>query len=98
MIVSFKDSGTEDIFDGENSKAARQTCPQQLWRVALRKLEQLDSATELGDLNVPPNNRLEALKRDRIGQQSIRINDQYRVCFTWTETGPTDVEIVDYHD
>lgn len=98
MIVSFKNSGTEDIFDGENSKAARQTCPQQLWRVALRKLEQLDSATELGDLNVPPNNRLEALKRDRIGQQSIRINDQYRVCFTWTEAGPTNVEIVDYHD
>lgn len=98
MIVSFKNSGTEDIFDGTNSRAARQTCPQQLWRVALRKLEQLDSATELGDLNVPPNNRLEALKRDRIGQHSIRINDQYRVCFTWTVAGPTDVEIVDYHD
>lgn len=98
MIISFKNSGTEAIFDGANSKAARQTCPQQLWRVALRKLEQLDSATELGDLNVPPNNRLEALKRDRIGQHSIRINDQYRVCFTWTEAGPTEVEIVDYHD
>ena len=85
MIVSFKNPDTEDIFDGANSRAARQTCPQQLWRVALRKLEQLDSATELGDLNVPPSNRLEALKSDRIGQHSIRINDQYRVCFTWTE-------------
>jgi toxin HigB-1 len=98
MIVSFKNSGTEDIFDGANSRAARQTCPQQLWRVVLRKLEQLDSATELSDLSVPPSNRLEALKRGRLGQHSIRINDQYRVCFTWTEAGPTDVEIVDYHD
>lgn len=98
MIVSFKNSGTEDIFDGANSRAARQTCSQQLWRVALRKLEQLDSATELNDLSVPPNNRLEALKRDRLGQHSIRINDQYRVCFIWTEAGPTNVEIVDYHD
>lgn len=98
MIVSFKNAGTEDIFDGKNSRAARQTCPQQLWRVALRKLEQIDSATELNDLYIPPSNRLEALKRDRIGQHSIRINDQYRVCFTWTETGPTDVEITDYHE
>lgn len=98
MIVSFKNTGVEDIFDGKNSRAARQTCPQQLWRVALRKLEQLDSAMELGDLSVPPSNRLEALKRDRSGQHSIRINDQYRVCFTWTEAGPTDVEITDYHD
>lgn len=98
MIVSFKNAGTEDIFDGKNSRAARQTCPQQLWRVALRKLEQIDSATELNDLYIPPSNRLEALKRDRIGQHSIRINDQYRVCFTWTETGPIDVEITDYHE
>ena len=98
MIVSFKNSGTENIFDGANSRAARQTCPQQLWRVALRKLEQLDSATELNDLSVPPSNRLEALKRDRLGQHSIRINDQYRVCVIWTEAGPTNVEIVDYHD
>lgn len=98
MIVSFKNAGTEDIFDGKNSRAARQTCPQQLWRVAMRKLEQIDSATELNDLYIPPSNRLEALKRDRIGQHSIRINDQYRVCFTWTETGPIDVEITDYHE
>ena len=98
MIVSFKNTGTEDIFDGKNSKAARQTCPQHLWRIALRKLEQLDSATDVGDLRVPPSNWLEALKRDRIGQHSIRINDQYRVCFIWTEAGPSDVEITDYYD
>ena len=97
MIVSFRNTGTEDIFDGKNSKAARQVCPQQLWKVATRKLEQLDSATALDDLFVPPSNRLEALKRERLGQHSIRVNDQYRVCFVWTEAGPTDVEITDYH-
>ena len=97
MIVSFKNISTEDIFDGKNSKAARQVCPQQLWKIAARKLEQLDSAEALNDLLVPPNNRLEALKRDRMGQHSIRVNDQYRVCFVWTEAGPTDVEIIDYH-
>ena len=98
MIVSFKNAGVEDIFDGKNSRAARQTCPQQLWRVALRKLEQVDSATALSDLYVPPSNHVEALKQDRMGQHSIRINDQYWVCFTWTEVGATDVEITDYHD
>ena len=97
MIVSFRNTGTEDIFDGKNSKAARQVCPQPLWKIAVRKLEQLDSAAALDDLRIPPSNRLEALKRERIGQHSIRINDQYRVCFIWTEAGPTDVEITDYH-
>ena len=97
MIVAFRKIGTEDIFDGKNSKAARQVCPQQLWKIAARKLEQLDSATVLNDLLVPPSNHLEALKRERTGQHSIRINDQYRVCFFWTEAGPTAVEIVDYH-
>lgn len=97
MIVSFRNTGTEDIFDGKNSNAARQLCPQQLWKIAARKLEQLDSAVALDDLFVPPGNRLEALKRERTGQHSIRVNDQYRVCFVWTEAGPTDVEITDYH-
>ncbi len=97
MIVSFKDVGTEDIFDGNNSKQARQRCPQRLWKVAARKLEQLDSTTALADLRVPPGNRLEALEGDREGQHSIRINDQYRICFFWTELGPAEVEIVDYH-
>ena len=97
MIVSFRNTGTEDIFDGKNSKAARQVCPQQLWKVATRKLEQSDSAAALDDLLIPPSNRLEALKRERIGQHSIRVNDQYRVCFVWTAAGATDVEITDYH-
>jgi len=66
--------------------------------VARRKLELLDSAGALVDLRVPPANRLEALKGDRIGQHSIRINDQYRICFAWTENGPDHVKVVDYHD
>ena len=66
--------------------------------MARRKLELLDSAGALVDLRVPPANRLEALKGDRIGQHSIRINDQYRICFAWTENGPDHVKVVDYHD
>ena len=98
MIRSFKTQGTEDIFDGTNSKTARSTCPRNIWNVAARKLEQLDSAGSLEDLKVPPGNRLEALSGDREGQQSIRINQQYRVCFEWTDAGADNVEIVDYHD
>lgn len=97
MIRSFRSSGTEDIFNGRNTKAARRTCPKDLWRVAGRKLEQLDSTTRLEDLRVPPGNCLEALSGDRSGQHSIRINDQYRICFVWTSDGPDSVEIVDYH-
>ncbi len=97
MIVSFSDPGTESIFNGENSREARRTCPQALWRVAIRKLEQLDSVVMLEELRIPPGNRLEVLGGDRIGQYSIRINDQYRICFEWTEAGPDAVEIVDYH-
>jgi len=97
MILSFKSQGTEDIFDGVNSKAARKTCPESLWKIAVRKLDQLDSVAALNDLKIPPGNRLEGLSRDRAGQHSIRINDQYRVCFVWSEDGPDEVEIVDYH-
>lgn len=97
MIVSFKDIGTEDIFNGENTKSARKTCPQTLYSVAFRKLDQIDSAVEINELRVPPGNRLEALEGDRQGQYSIRINDQYRICFIWTQNGAEDVEIVDYH-
>ncbi len=97
MILSFKDLGTQDIFNGENTKSARKTCPQTLFDVAFRKLDQIDSAVELNDLRVPPGNRLEALKGERTGQHSIRINDQYRICFIWTNNGATEVEIVDYH-
>jgi len=97
MIQSFKTAGTEDIFNGRRTQAARRTCPQSLWKIAIRKLDQLDSVTALPELQIPPGNRLEALKGDRQGQQSIRINDQYRICFRWTEPGPAEVEIVDYH-
>lgn len=97
MIVSFKDRGTEDIFDGIDSKDARKTCPINLWNVAFRKLDQLNGAISLNDLRVPPGNRAEALQGERAGQHSIRINDQYRLCFIWLEPGITSVEIVDYH-
>jgi toxin HigB-1 len=97
VIVTFKDEGTEDVFDGRNSKKARKACPQNLWRVTRRKLDQINQAAELNDLRVPPGNRLEELRGNREGQHSIRINDQYRVCFTWTECGAEEVEIVDYH-
>src|SRR3972149_2489452 len=97
MIVSFKDEGSEDVFNGKNTKAARKTCPASLWKIATRKLDQLDSVTALDELHIPPGNRLEALAGDRKGQHRIRINDQYRICFRWSEFGPERVEIVDYH-
>lgn len=97
MIRSFKNTATEDVFNDRHSRAARKVCPEQLWNVARRKLMVLDSVAELRHLAIPPANRLEALKGDRNGQHSIRVNDQYRVVFTWTETGPEDVEITDYH-
>ncbi len=95
MIRSFKDSGTEDIFNRKDTKPARAACPQALWPVAQRKLDQLNAAQELRDLAAPPGNRLERLKGDRKGQHSVRINDRYRVCFRWTEDGAAAVEIVD---
>ena len=97
MILSFKNTGAEDIFNGKNSKAARRTCPRQIWRIAARKLDQLDSVISITELQSPPGNKLEAMSHDRKGQHSIRINDQFRVCFIWTESGPDQVEIVDYH-
>jgi len=97
MIVSFKNQATEDIFNGKNTKSARKLCPWSLWKVVTRKLDQLDSVVKLDELKVPPGNRLESLSGNRKGQHSIRINDQYRVCFKWGESGPFDVEITDYH-
>ncbi len=97
MIQSFKNIGSEDIYNGHNSADARRLLPRQLWNVATRKLDQIDVAVALDDLRVPPGNRLEALKADRLGQHSIRINDQYRICFKWNESGAEEVEIVDYH-
>src|SRR3990170_978822 len=97
MIVSFKVEGAEDAFNGKNTKAARKACPESLWNIAHRKLDQLDSITTLNELRIPPGNRLETLTADRKGQHSIRINDQFRICFIWTDSGPDKVEIVDYH-
>ena len=71
--------------------------PKKPMDIAARKLDQLDSAVSLDELRIPPGNRLEALTGNRQRQHSIRINDQYRICFRWTETGPVDVEITDYH-
>jgi toxin HigB-1 len=83
--------------DRERSARASKSCPPDLWSVARRKLDQLNQADSLQYLRIPPRNRLEALKGNRKGQHSVRINDQFRVCFRWTPAGPADVEIVDYH-
>jgi proteic killer suppression protein len=92
VIVSFRDSDTETLARG---KRVRRFAGFEL--VARRKLRQLEIAARLDDLRIPPGNRLEALKGDRAGQHSIRVNDQFRVCFRWTPAGPQHVEIVDYH-
>lgn len=97
MIKTFKNKSTEDVFYGRSTKPARKICPAVIWKVASRKLDQLDSVTSLIDLSVPPKNMLESLKHDRLGQYSIRINNQYRICFKWSDSGPDEVEIVDYH-
>ncbi|WP_456716607.1 type II toxin-antitoxin system RelE/ParE family toxin [Bradyrhizobium sp. USDA 4353] len=93
MIQSFADRETELIWSGRRSRRL----PSDIQDVALRKLRLLNQARVLDDLRVPPGNRLEALKADRVGQHSIRINDQWRICFVWDDGGPMDVEIVDYH-
>ena len=97
MIRSFKNPGTEDVFNGKNTRASRMSCPQSLWRIAALKLDQLDSAESLEDLRIPPGNRLERLTGNRQGFHSIRINNQYRVCFRWIDGEASEVEIVDYH-
>jgi proteic killer suppression protein len=97
VIKSFFDKGTEDIFNRKQSKEARRVCPENLWRVAQRKLDQLNTVVSLGSLRIPPGNELEPLKRERIGKHGIRINNQFRICFVWTKEGPERVEITDYH-
>jgi proteic killer suppression protein len=92
MIISFKCSDTERLARGERVRRFVN-----IESAARRKLRQLQIAESLQDLRVPPGNRLEALKGDRAGQYSIRVNDQFRVCFEWTQFGAKDVEIVDYH-
>jgi proteic killer suppression protein len=97
MIKSFKSAGTEDIFDGIASRAARKCCPQSIWPVAQRKLDQINRVRDLNELLVPPGNRLERLRGDREDHYSIRINQQYRICFTWEESHAYEIEITDYH-
>ena len=92
MIRSFKCEYTEALSKGRRVRQFANTA-----NVARRKLRQLEIAGRLDDLRVPPGNHLEALKGERLGQYSIRINDQWRVCFRWTDVGAEDVEIVDYH-
>jgi toxin HigB-1 len=93
VILGFRDKETESIWSGFPSRRL----PRDIQNVALRKLRLVNAARRLHDLSVPPGNRLEPLRADRAGQHSIRINDQWRICFVWTEGGPDDVEIVDYH-
>ena len=93
MIQNFKSKETEKLFHRQISRKL----PQAIQQVALRKLRMLNRATTLNDLRVPPGNQLEKLTKDRAGQHSIRINDQWRICFIWKEENAIDVEIVDYH-
>ena len=97
MIQSFRDRGTEDIFDGSDSAVARKRCPKDLWPAARRKLDQINRSINLQDLRVPPGNRLERLEGNRRGQLSIRLNEQYRICFRWENSDAYDIEITDYH-
>jgi proteic killer suppression protein len=94
MIRSFADPETELIWSGRRSRRL----PADIQSAALRKLRMLNQAKTVADLRVPPGNRLELLKGGRAGQHSIRINDQWRICFVWQEGEPRDVEIVNYHD
>ena len=92
MILSFKCKDTQALYEGKSPRRFKAFLP-----VAERKLSQLDAAQTLDFMRAPPGNHLEALKGDRKGQHSVRINVQWRICFVWTDTGPIDVEIVDYH-
>jgi proteic killer suppression protein len=93
MIVGYRDKRSEAVASGRSPKGF----PADVFKVAYRKLAMLEAAAVLDDLRSPPGNRLEALKGDRRGQHSVRINDQWRICFVWTPQGPDQVEIVDYH-
>jgi len=93
MIQSTKGDLIDHVLAGKPGKGF----PANIFKVAVRKVAMIEAASSLDDLRVPPANRLEALSRDRAGQHSIRINDQWRICFVWTSRGPEDVEITDYH-
>lgn len=96
VIASFDDQATEDVFHGRNTKAAR-SIPQRIWDVARRKLDMINAAHAVEDLRVPPNNRLEALKGDLAGFFSIRVNDQYRIVFEFSDGQASKVRVTDYH-
>jgi proteic killer suppression protein len=96
VIANFFDTATADIFNGNDTKAAR-SIPKAIWPIVIRKLDLLNAATNLLDLRVPPNNRLEALKGNMKGKHSIRVNDQYRIVFTWQNGTASDVRVTDYH-
>lgn len=97
MIRTFANAATEDLFNGVDSRRARVACPMALWPVVRRKLTQLNRVRDLRELAVPPGNRLERLHGDREGQHSIRINQQYRVCFQWEDGYADQVQVADYH-
>ncbi len=93
MIKSFRDRETEQIFQGQFARRI----PKEIQRIAARKLAMIEAVTHLDTLRVPPSNRLEKLKGERAGQHSIRVNDQWRICFVWRDGDAYDVEITDYH-
>ncbi len=97
MIKTFRDLGTEDVFDGTDSRVARKCCPRPLLAIARRKLDQLNRVREVHELRVPPGNRLGRLRGRRRGRYSIRINQQFRICFKWEDGDAYEVEIADYH-
>jgi proteic killer suppression protein len=96
VIASFADNVTRDLYDGANSKEAR-TIPKQLWPIVARKLDLINAAHALLDLSSPPGNRLEALRGEKKALHSIRVNDQYRIIFRWSEGNAYDVQVTDYH-
>ena len=96
MILGFRDARTEDVYNGVTNARTRHF-PNDVLKAAKRKLDMMNAAVVLDDLKAPPGNKLELLKGDRAGRHSIRINSQWRIVFRWTPSGPTEVEIVDYH-
>lgn len=97
VIASFADRETEDIFDGRATSAARARCPEHHWPIAHRKLDQINRVATLRELAQPPGNRLEKLRGSRNGQYSVRVNQQYGVCFRWEEGDAYEVQVTDYH-
>lgn len=96
-MCHFRDRGTEDIYDGEPSRKARQKLPRELWETAQEKLDTVLAASAPSDLGSSPGNHLQKMRGAREGQWSIRINQQYRICFEWAAEGAINLEVVDYH-